>query len=76
MLFKGSQFLSVLASEHRIREFKRKLNLLLKITERNLKRKIMQVRGDIMEFDAQNFYEQDFSCKLILTRSLRRMPIT
>ena len=24
----------------------------------------MQVRGDIIEVDAQNFYEEDFSCKL------------
>ena len=33
----------------------------------------MQVVGDIFEVHAQDFYEQDFSCKLFLTGSLRRI---
>ena len=35
---------------------------------------IMQVLDDTV-FQTQNFYEQNFSCKLFLTRNLRRIHI-
>ena len=75
MLFKGSQFLFCLGSwqvsELWTSRILTKIEFIFEIMK-----KIMQVRGDIIEVDAQNFYEQDFSCKLILIRSLRRISKT